>query len=114
MVPGVHCTDVLPEHRQKQRDQSESRASAQRGELSAVLQTHQQGEVERQLLEQESAHLSEALARVREGCVCSHFRLSASFSWCFCVRCHPDLSQVSPAGCKHQQRAVAASEQAAV
>ncbi|XP_037535767.1 rootletin [Nematolebias whitei] len=50
---------------QKQRDQSESRASAQRGELSAVRETHQQGEVERQLLEQEKTQLSAWLARVR-------------------------------------------------
>uniref|UniRef100_A0A3P9BZZ5 Ciliary rootlet coiled-coil, rootletin n=1 Tax=Maylandia zebra TaxID=106582 RepID=A0A3P9BZZ5_9CICH len=48
---------------QKQFDQSESRASAQRGELSAVRETHQQGEVQRQLLEQEKTQLSEALAR---------------------------------------------------
>lgn len=51
--------------RQKQLDQSESRASAQRGELSAVKETRQQGEVERQLLEREKSQLSEALTRVR-------------------------------------------------
>lgn len=70
----MDCMDVLPEHRQKQWDQSESRVSAQRGELSAVRETHQQGEVERQLLERENAQLSEALARVRKGWICSYFR----------------------------------------
>lgn len=59
------ATCVFSWYRQKQWDQSESRASAQRGELSAVKETHQQGEVERQLLEREKAQLSEALARVR-------------------------------------------------
>lgn len=52
-------------NRQKQLDASESRSSAQRGELSAVREIHQQEEVERQLLEREKAQLSEALARVR-------------------------------------------------
>lgn len=51
-------------YRQKQWEQSESRASAQRFELSAVRETHQKGEVERQLLEEERAQLSEALTRV--------------------------------------------------
>lgn len=46
-------------------EQSESRLSTQRGELSAVRETHQKGEVERQVLEGERAQLSEALARVR-------------------------------------------------
>lgn len=53
-------------HRQKQLEQSESRLSTQRGELSAVRETHQKGEVERQVLEGERAQLSEALARVRK------------------------------------------------
>lgn len=46
-------------------EQSESRLSAQRGELSAVRETYQKGEVERQVLEGERVQLSEALARVR-------------------------------------------------
>lgn len=53
-------------HRQKQLEQSESRLSTQRGELSAVRETHQKGEVERQVMEGERAQLSEALARVRK------------------------------------------------
>lgn len=53
-------------YRQKQWDQSESRASAQRAELSAVKETYQQAEIERQLLERENAQLTEALARVRK------------------------------------------------
>lgn len=61
----ITCPEMCP-HRQKQRDQSESRASAQRGELSVVKETHQQVEVERQLLEREKAQLSESLARVRK------------------------------------------------
>lgn len=61
----ITCPKMCP-HRQKQRDQSESRASAQRGELSVVRETHQQVEVERQLLEREKAQLSESLARVRK------------------------------------------------
>lgn len=52
--------------RQKQLEQSEGRASAQRGELSAVRETHQKGEVERQLLEEERAQLKEALVRVNK------------------------------------------------
>lgn len=47
-------------------EQSESWLSAQRGELSAVRETHQKGEVERQVLEGERGQLSEALARVRQ------------------------------------------------
>lgn len=47
-------------------EQSESCVSAQRGELSAVRETHQKGEVERQVLEGERGQLSEALARVRQ------------------------------------------------
>lgn len=66
---------VLLCYRQKQLDQSESRASAQRGELSAVKETHQQGEVERQLLEREKAQLSEALTRVR----------NSQYSWCLLI-----------------------------
>lgn len=50
--------------RQKQLEQSEGRASAQRGELSAVRETHHKGEVERQLLQEERAQLQEALVRV--------------------------------------------------
>ena len=50
---------------QKQLEQSESRASAQRGELSTVREACQQGEVERQLLEGEKAQMSEALTRVQ-------------------------------------------------
>ncbi|KAG7251989.1 hypothetical protein CRUP_000017 [Coryphaenoides rupestris] len=48
---------------QRQLEQSESRGSAQRGELSSVREAGQQGEVERQLLEGEKAQLSEALTR---------------------------------------------------
>lgn len=47
-------------------EESESRLSAQRGELSAARDTYQKGEVERQLLEGERVQLSEALARVRK------------------------------------------------
>lgn len=53
--------------RQKQLEQSEGRASVQRGELSAVRETHQKGEVERELLEEERAQLKEALVRVNRG-----------------------------------------------
>lgn len=47
-------------------EQSESRLSSQRGELSAVREAYQKGEVERQVLQGERAQLSEALARVRK------------------------------------------------
>lgn len=50
--------------RQKQLEQSESRASTQRRELSAVREGHHKGEVERQLLEEERGQLQEALVRV--------------------------------------------------
>lgn len=60
--------------RQKQLDQSESRASAQRGKLSAVSESQQQVEVERQLLQQEKAQLSDALARVGNVYLCSFSR----------------------------------------
>lgn len=52
--------------REKQLEQSESRLSAQRAELSAVRETYQKGEVERQVLEGERVQLSGALARVRK------------------------------------------------
>lgn len=66
--------------RQKQLEQSEGRGSAQRGELSAVRETHQKGEVERQLLEEERAQLKEALLRVNGGhrllsCLCNALKL---------------------------------------
>lgn len=61
--------------RQRQWENSESRASAQRGELSAVKETHQQGEVERQLLEREKTHLSKALAQVKN----RHFSFTYSY-----------------------------------
>lgn len=72
--------------RQKQLDHSESRSSAQRGELSTVRETQQQGEVERQLLEREKAQLSEALSRVRKDSslvwISMYFFLMLSMSFC--------------------------------
>lgn len=70
-------------YRQKQLEQSESRASAQRCELSAVREAHQKGEVERQLLEEERAQLSEALTRVRTSWLIALFQIQ----YCVCSGC---------------------------
>ena len=70
-----------PHPSQKQWEQSECRASAQRGELSSVRETHQQGEVEKQLLEGERTQLTEALARVRK----THALLLGGFYYPSCI-----------------------------
>lgn len=76
--------------RQKQLEQSEGRASAQRGELSAVRETHQKGEVERQLLEEERAQLKEALVRVNKTSLVLYFLWNA-LKLCaeLCGKCAP-------------------------
>lgn len=73
-------------YRQKQWEQSESRISTQRGELSAVRETHHKGEVERQLLEREKDQLSEALSKVIYGQSCS-FNLRTVRILCAHVTC---------------------------
>lgn len=97
-------------HREKQLEQSESRLSAQRGELAAVREGHQKGEVERQVLEGERAQLSEALARVRN-------QKNTYDQTQFALILLPDIQSlfviVLPGG-EQKRRTLSAAEQAAV
>lgn len=99
-------------HREKQLEQSESRLSAQRGELSAVREACQKGEVERQVLDGERAQLSEALASVRRKTKQNKDSLIP-----FTLRGSVSVTEgtliVLPGG-EQERRALSAAEQAAV